>query len=83
MIISLIRVHKVYYETRALFLSTKLRMQDKDKHEQVNVIIFYISDIDSSKVLFDTTETKMGHIQAGNAKVPFTYVHVAAQEIAQ
>ena len=36
-----IGVHKVYYETRALFSSTKSQIFDKEKCEKVKVILLY------------------------------------------
>ena len=56
-----IGIHKVYYETRALFSSTKSQIYDKDKREQVKVVLLYKSAKDSNKFLFEPTVLKIGH----------------------
>ena len=40
-------VHKVYYEIRALFSSNKSQIYIIEKHEQVEVIVFYKPVMDS------------------------------------
>ena len=77
--ISHIGLHKVYYDTHALFSSTKLRIYDKYKRKQVKVIIWYKSMMDSNTFLFDPTEPEIGHIRVGQAKVSYTYVQVVYQ----
>ena len=74
-----IGVHKLYYETCALFSSTKSRIYDKEKHKQVKVIIFYKSAMDSNTFLFDPIVPKIGHIRVGQAQVASTHVQVLAQ----
>ena len=71
--ISHIRLHRVYYDTCALFSSTKLRIYDKVKCDQVKVIIFNKSAMESNIFLFDTIKPKIGHSQVRNACV---YVHI-------
>ena len=61
LIIPIIGVHKVYYETHALLSSTKLRIYDKYKRDRVKVILFYKSEMESNKFLFNTTVPKIGH----------------------
>ena len=43
--ISHIGVHEVYYDTRALFSSTKLQIYDGEKHGQVKLVLLYKSGI--------------------------------------
>ena len=59
--ISHIGVHKVYHETRVLFSSTKLRIYDKEKRDQVKEIIFYKYEMHSNTFLFDPTMPKVDH----------------------
>ena len=72
LIIYHIVLHKVYYETRALFSGTNLRIYDKWKREQVKVILFYKSLMESNTLLFDPTDHKIGHSRVGQAQVAFT-----------
>ena len=60
-IISHIRVHNVYYETYALLSSNKLKINDRDKLEQVNVIILYKYVIKSNTFLFKIARPKIGY----------------------
>ena len=48
----------MHYETRALFSSTKSWIYDKEKFEQVKVILFYKSVMESNSFLFDPTVRK-------------------------
>ena len=61
--ISHIRVHKLYYENCALFSSTKTQIYDKEKCDQVKVVLLYKSAIYPNTFLFDPIDPKMGHIQ--------------------
>ena len=51
----------MYYEARALFLRTKSRIYDKDKREQVKVVLLFKSAMDSNKFLFNPTVREIGH----------------------
>ena len=51
-------VNIVYYDNRALFSSTSSQLYDKEKREQVNLILFYKSNMDSNAFLFETTIPK-------------------------
>ena len=66
-------VHKVYYEIRALFSSNKSQIYIIEKHEQVEVIVFYKPVMDSI-FFFNPTVPKIGHklSQTGSSCV---YVH--------
>ena len=77
--ISHIGVHKVYYDTRALLLSTKWWIYDEEKRKQVKVILLYKSAMDSNKFLFDPNVPKIGHIRVCRAQVISMYVQVLAQ----
>ena len=59
--ISHIGVHKLYYDTRALFSRTNLQIYDKDKIEQVKVILLYKYTMDSNTLLFYPTLPEIGH----------------------
>ena len=61
LIISHIWVHKLYYETHDLFSSTKSQIYDKNKHEQVKVIILYKAAMGSNIFLLNPAELKIGH----------------------
>ena len=74
MIISRIRVHKLYYNTRDLFSSTSSQVYYKKKREQVNVIPFYKSAMDLNTFLFETTLLKIGDSQVGQNQVVYMYV---------
>ena len=54
-------VHKVYYETCALFSSTTSQIDNKYKREQMKLVLLYKSVIDLNKFLFDTTVPKIVH----------------------
>ena len=79
MIISHIGVHKLHYETHALFGSTESQIYDKEKPDHVKVIISYKSAMDLNLFLFHPTNPKMGHSSVGQAQVVSTYVHTLAQ----
>ena len=48
----------MYYETSDLLSITNLQIYDRDKYEQVKVIISYKSAMDSNTFLFESTRTK-------------------------
>ena len=77
--ISYIEVHKVYYETRALFPTTKSLIYNKEKRKQVKVFILHKSTMDSNTFLFDPTVLKIGHSWFGQARVFSTYLDVVVQ----
>ena len=79
LIISHIGVHKLYYDTQDLFLSTKSKIYDKEKRKQVKVIIFYKSTIEYNKYTFDPTKPKIGHSRVGQDQVAYMYVQVVSQ----
>ena len=56
-----IGVHKVYDETCDLFSSTLSRIYDKDKCEEVKVMILYKSVMESNTFLFDPGRTGISH----------------------
>ena len=64
-IISHMGVNKFYYDTRYLFSSTKSQIYNKDKREQVNVLLLYKYATDSNTFLFETTKPKIGHNKFG------------------
>ena len=69
----------MYYYTRGLFSITKLQVYDKEKRDQVKVVLLYQSVIESNTFLFDPTVPKIGHSQVGQDQVVYTFVQVAAQ----
>ena len=77
--ISHIGVHNVYYETCALFSSTKSRIYDKEKSEQVKLVLLYKSVMDSNTFLFEPTVPKTGHSRVCQYQVASTYVKGVAQ----
>ena len=79
LIMSHIGVHKVYYETCALFSSTKLRIYNKDKHKQEKLVLLYKSTMELNTFLFESAVPKIGHDLVGQDKVAPTYVQVVAQ----
>ena len=79
LIIPHIRLHTVYYETRYLFSITKSWIYDKEKREQVKVIISYKSAMDLNTFLFDTTGSKIGHSWVGQDQVVSTYLQAVSQ----
>ena len=72
--IYLIGLHTVYYETRDLLSSTKLRIYDKEKRKQGKVIISYKFVMDSNTFLFEPTKPKIGHSWVRQAQVGYTYI---------
>ena len=72
--ISYIGVHKVYYETRDFFLSTKWKIYDKEKREQVKLVLLYKSAMELNIFLFDTTVPRIGYSRVGQAQVASAYV---------
>ena len=60
-----IGVHKEYYETRFLFSITNSKIYNKEKCEQVKVLIFYKSTTNFNTFLFDPPVTEIGHSQVG------------------
>ena len=77
--ISHIGVHKAYCDTFALFSSTKFLIYDKEKGEQVKVIILYKYTMDLDIFLFEPTDPKIGYSWVGHDQVMYMYVHVVAQ----
>ena len=69
----------MYYETRAVFSSTTLRINNKDKREQMKVVLYYKSEMGSNTFLFDTTVPEIGNTRVGQAQVASTYVQLVAQ----
>ena len=69
----------MYYETRALFSSTKSQIYDKEKREQVKLILLYKSVMESNIFLFETAKSKIGHSRVGQALVASTYAQVVSQ----
>ena len=69
----------MYYYTRGLFSITKLQVYDKEKRDQVKVVLLYQSVIESNTFLFDPAVPKLGHSQVGQDQVVYTFVQVAAQ----
>ena len=69
----------MYYETSALFSSTKSRIYDKVKHEQVKVILFYKSAMEFNIFLFETINPKIGHSQVNQSQVASIYLQLVAQ----
>ena len=53
--------HIGVHDIPALFSITSLRVYDKEKREQVKVIIFYNSEMDSNTFLFESTVPIIGH----------------------
>ena len=78
MIISHIGVKTLYYGNHGLFSRTKSLIYYKNKREQVKLIIFYKSAIDSNTKLFDPTVPKIRLSQVVQARVVSTYVQVVA-----
>ena len=74
LIISHIRVHTLYYDTRSLLSSIILWISDKEKRERVNVILFYKSAMDLNQLLFYPTVPTIVHSQVGEAQVVCTYI---------
>ena len=68
-----IRLNTVYYDTHDLFLSTKLRIYDKEKREQVRVIISYKFAMYSNTFLFKPARPKIGHSQVRQDQVASMY----------
>ena len=54
-------VHTVHDETRDFFSRTKYQIYDKDKYDQVKVIIPYKYNMDSNTFLFHPARSKIGH----------------------
>ena len=69
----------MHYETRALFSSTKSWIYDKEKFEQVKVILFYKYVMELNTFLFDPTVPEIDHSRFGHAQVTSTYVQAVAQ----
>ena len=61
MITSHIRVLTLYYENGDLLSKNRVQIYDKDKHEQVTVIVLYKSEMGLITFLFDTTDPKIGN----------------------
>ena len=72
-------MHKVYSDTHDLFASTKSQIYDKERRNQVKVIIFYKHVIESNTFLFGPTDMKIGHSLVSQDQVVPTYVHTVAQ----
>ena len=81
--ISQIGVHIVYYNTCALFSSTKSKINDREKFEQVKVVILYKSVMDSNTLLFGTIVPKIGRGKVGQAQVVSTCVQLVAPVVDQ
>ena len=77
--ISHIWVHKLYYESRALFYITNLQIYDKDKREQVRIMILYKHTMDSYTFLFYLVDPKIGRSQVVQAQVAYMYVQVVSE----
>ena len=77
--ISHIGVHTLYYETHGLFSSTKFLINDKEKRNQVKVIILYKSAMVSDLFLFEPAIPKIGQSQVGQDQATSTYVQVVVQ----
>ena len=71
------------YETCALLSINKLIIYDKDKRDQVKVIIFYKSVMNSNAFWFNPANPKIGHSQVIQDQVVSTYVKVVSQLLAQ
>ena len=69
----------MYFWNRDLFSSTKSQIQDKEKREQVKVIILYKSVMKLNTFLFGPVNLKIGRSRFGQAKVASTYVHALSQ----
>ena len=72
--ISYIRVHKLYYENHALISCTRSKINEKEKFEQVKVIIFNEYAMDSNTFLIDSDKPNIGHSQVLQTQVAPKYV---------
>ena len=72
--ISHIGVQTVYYDTRALFSSTKSLIWYNQQCDQLKVIISYKYVMDLNTFLFDTTKPKISHSWVVQAHVAYMYV---------
>ena len=72
-------LYKFYCENCALFSITSSQIYNKEKHEQVKIIILYKSAMELNIFLLGTAVPKIGHSQVGQAQVASMYVHVVSQ----
>ena len=69
LIMSHIRVNKVYYETRALLSSANSQIYDKEIYEHVKLIISYKSVMDSNTFLFESASPKYVKVKSSRLKL--------------
>ena len=73
--------HIGVHDTSDLFSITKSWIYNKEKREQVKVIIIYESVMDSNTFLFEPNVPKIGHSQVGNYQFSSTYAQVVSQQV--
>ena len=77
--ISHIRTYTFYYSNRYFFSSTYSIIYDKDKHNQMKLIISYKYVMDSNTFLFDSDRPKICYIQVQQALFSSMYVQSVPQ----
>ena len=73
----------MYYETRELFSSTKSQNYDKEKRDQVKVILLYKSVMDSNTFIFDSTDPKIVNSWLVQDQAAYMNIQLVSQVVSQ